>query len=645
MALVKAKKIQILALKKHENQILDFLQDSESFSVSTNNKNSNLALNNNAFFDNVEKNKWEIEFSINFLKQYSSEKRSFKYAFIWDKEILSIDHVKKVANQYNFSTDVWKCREYEKTLNWLKSENSETNKEIDILSKFKKIDFDISVVSNTDNVEIFLWEIKTISFSLLKEELETFSPFLEVFIIQSSKTNTSFSIVYLKKISEWIFNIVNNFVTTEFKDFKNYKNISEFILNAKNKIKENNRIERELIEKIKLLKASLPKLKATYDYFLWLCDQKQVSQNSFSTENTIMINGWVSWNKLENVQSWLSSISDWNIDISEISIEKDEKIPVEIVNKPLFRPFESVTSLYWLPKSHEFDPTPFVSVFFWVFFAFCLTDAVYGLIIFIGAFLALNYMIVPKDTRPLLALMVYVWLSTTIMWVLFWWYAGLQEIKWFIPDSLMNMQQFNMVEWMQVVMWLAFWLWFIHLLSWTLLKWFHSFKQWNVWSAIFMNFSWLLFFWAIALEVMNEVNNNYIWMTVWVMAISLSYDSKWFMKLIMWPFNILNETISWGSNILSYARLFALWISTWIIATVFNQIAGTIWDMLPAWISFIVIVAIVLIWHVLNIAMNWLWAFIHSARLQFVEFYWKFMEWWWMALSPMKRQSTHVYID
>jgi len=57
MALVKAKKIQILALKKHENQILDFLQDSESFSVSTNNKNSNLALNNNAFFDNVEKNK------------------------------------------------------------------------------------------------------------------------------------------------------------------------------------------------------------------------------------------------------------------------------------------------------------------------------------------------------------------------------------------------------------------------------------------------------------------------------------------------------------------------------------------------------------------------------------------------------------
>lgn len=644
MALIKAKKIQILALKKHENQILDFLQDSEAFAVCKADEDLDLDKNNNVSFKNVEKNKWEIEFAINFLKPYFPEKKAFKYAFIWDKEILSIDHVKKIADQYNFNADTEKCIGYEKDLNLLKSDNTEIQKEIDILSKFKKINFDLSIVSHSTNVAIFLWEIKSISFSLLKEDLEKFSDFLEIFVIQTTKTNVSFAVVYLNKINDWVLNILNNFVTTEFKDFKNYKNIAEFFLNANNKIIENNRIEKELIEKIKILKPSLPKLKASYDYFSWLCDQKEVSSSSLSTTNTIIVNGWISWNKTDQIIWSLSSITDWNIEISQIEPETWEKVPVEIVNKPLFKPFEAVTSLYWLPKANEFDPTPYVSIFFWIFFAFCLTDAVYGLLIFIGAYLALNYMIVPKDTRPLLALLVYVWISTTIMWVLFWWYAWLQEY-WLIPQSLMSLQKFDMVKWMELVMWLAFWLWFIHILAWTLLKWAHSFKQWNIWSAIFMNFSWLAFFWIIAAESYYGVIWDYLWITIWIMAACLSYDTKWFMKLIVWPFNILNEAIAWWSNILSYARLFALWISTWIIAIVFNQIAVTIGWMLPPWLSILVIVIIILIGHTLNIAMNSLWAFIHSSRLQFVEFYWKFLEWWWSHLNPMKRKSTFVYID
>ena len=198
---------------------------------------------------------------------------------------------------------------------------------------------------------------------------------------------------------------------------------------------------------------------------------------------------------------------------------------------------------------------------------------------------------------------------------------------------------------METVMGLAFWLWFLHLLLWVIIKWVHSWKEWNKLSAVFMNFAWPAFFAAIALLVLYEAPWEYIYAAVWLLALSLSYDTKWFMKVVAWPFNVLNWTIEWGSNVLSYARLFALWISTWIIAIVFNQIAMTLWWMLPTWISFVVMVIIVLFWHVLNIAMNSLWAFIHSARLQFVEFYWKFMEWWWEAFKPFSKKSQYIYIE
>ena len=644
MALIKAKKIQILALKSDENQILDFIQNSESFRACDCSEDFWLEKNSNEDFSEVEKNKWEIEFAINFLKPYSGLERSFKYAFLWDKEITSVQEINQISSQYNFKADTQKCKDYEKSLNALKSKNAEINKEIALLSKFKEINFDLNQASNLETVEVFLWEMKKISFSLLKQELEQLSTFIDIIEIQSGKTKISFSVLFLKEISSWVKSILTNFWVNEFKDFKSYANVSEYLKSANEKLKEIKLEEKDIIEKVKILSNSTAKLKICYDYYSWVCDQKQVSDLSKSTETTFLITGWVSWNRFNEVSDWLVELTNWIIKIDSLALEKWENPPIEIVNNAMIKPFEVVSSLYGLPKSNEFDPTPFISVFFWIFFAFCLTDAVYWFLIFLASMLALKLMIVPKEKKPFLHLWVFVWISTTIMWVLFWWYAWIQEYFDF-PKAMKDLQLFDMAERMNDVMMLAFWLWFIHLLFWTILKWIHSWKNWKKMSAIFMNFSWIIFFAVMWMEIYLKTESLYIWITAWIMAICLSYDTKWFIKIIAWPFNLLKEWIDWWSNILSYARLFALWISTWIVAIVFNQIALTVWDMLPPVISIIVIVLIILIGHTLNIAMNSLWSFIHSARLQFVEFYWKFMEWWWKWLNPLKKKSTYTYVE
>ena len=78
---------------------------------------------------------------------------------------------------------------------------------------------------------------------------------------------------------------------------------------------------------------------------------------------------------------------------------------------------------------------------------------------------------------------------------------------------------------------------------------------------------------------------------------------------------------------------------------VFNEIGMIISGMLPAIIGIPVMILIIAFGHTLNIAINVLGAFIHSARLQFVEFFGKFLEGGGRLFKPFSRKSTYVYID
>jgi V/A-type H+-transporting ATPase subunit I len=84
---------------------------------------------------------------------------------------------------------------------------------------------------------------------------------------------------------------------------------------------------------------------------------------------------------------------------------------------------------------------------------------------------------------------------------------------------------------------------------------------------------------------------------------------------------------------LSYARLFGMALATSVIAMVFNTIAGMMTGSVPGWIFAVVIF---LIGHVFNIGINSLGAFVHSARLQYIEFFSKFYEGGGTPFDPLR---------
>ena len=106
-------------------------------------------------------------------------------------------------------------------------------------------------------------------------------------------------------------------------------------------------------------------------------------------------------------------------------------------------------------------------------------------------------------------------------------------------------------------------------------------------------------------------------------------------------YDIYNIT-GWLSDVLSYSRLLALGLATGVIASVINQMASMFGGGILGAIGFIVVF---LLGHTINLAINLLGAYVHTNRLQFVEFFGKFYEGGGKPFEPFKADTKYVTVQ
>ena len=94
------------------------------------------------------------------------------------------------------------------------------------------------------------------------------------------------------------------------------------------------------------------------------------------------------------------------------------------------------------------------------------------------------------------------------------------------------------------------------------------------------------------------------------------------------------------SDILSYSRLFALGLATGVIAMVINAIAM----MVSGGIGWAVTIAVLIGGHIFNIAINVLGAFVHTSRLQYIEYYGRFFEGGGVSFAPLKKETKYLNV-
>jgi len=104
----------------------------------------------------------------------------------------------------------------------------------------------------------------------------------------------------------------------------------------------------------------------------------------------------------------------------------------------------------------------------------------------------------------------------------------------------------------------------------------------------------------------------------------------------------LYDVTGYFSDVLSYSRLFALSLATGIIAQMFNMLATMV--NIP-YIGFLLAIIVLIVGHTFNLLISGLSAFIHDARLQYVEFFTKFYQAGGVPFKPFSLKTKYVDIE
>lgn len=112
------------------------------------------------------------------------------------------------------------------------------------------------------------------------------------------------------------------------------------------------------------------------------------------------------------------------------------------------------------------------------------------------------------------------------------------------------------------------------------------------------------------------------------------------LRLALGAYDLYNIT-GWLSDVLSYSRLLALGLATGVIASVFNQMGSMFGGGVLGAVIFIIVFVV---GHVFNIGINLLGAYVHTCRLQYVEFFGKFYEGGGREFNPFKSKAKYVEI-
>ncbi|MBR4775661.1 MAG: ATPase V [Bacteroidales bacterium] len=306
----------------------------------------------------------------------------------------------------------------------------------------------------------------------------------------------------------------------------------------------------------------------------------------------------------------------------------EDNPPISFKNNWFVRQFETLTDMYGRPAYDGFDPTPFISIFFLLFFAFCMGDAGYGLVLLLAGSLLKK---VPsfKDMAPLVMILGG---ATVVIGFLFHTFFSMDISQWSVFEPIKGIFLPAQIAGNDATMILALAVGILHICLAMVVKTIHQTKTKGFFASL-GTWGWtLLIVGGVAVAafalagVLNEAITKWIVIGLGVISalgIFVFNDPKRnkFANIGMGLWDTYNMITGLMGDVLSYLRLYALGLAGGMLGMAFNDMGAMVLgdgSVLPLWIPFILLVVI---GHTLNIAMCALGAFVHPLRLNFLEFF------------------------
>lgn len=353
-----------------------------------------------------------------------------------------------------------------------------------------------------------------------------------------------------------------------------------------------------------------------------------------TADKLVLLEGWV---PEENTGELKETLDGCGVFYDIRAAKPSDSAPVKLKNNFFTRMYEVLVKMYGMPSGTDFDPTFLVAPFFSLFFAFCMGDSGYGLILILLGFCLKKKM--GKDMAGMMNLVITLGIFTTVIGAVLGTFFGINLIDSDIPQTLKNFMIVGDVELFGSTynkqMILALLIGVVHISIAMTVK--------AINKTVYFGFKDALSAWGWWLVVVGGITVA----ALSFMSIIPADISKWVFIAIggigamgIYLFNDLRRNILvnigaglWDTynmasgllgDILSYIRLFALGLAGGMLGQTFNTLAYMLVDGVDGymavlgWIGFGIIV---ILGHTLNIAMSCISAFVHPLRLTFVEYF------------------------
>ena len=378
---------------------------------------------------------------------------------------------------------------------------------------------------------------------------------------------------------------------------------------------------------IAMLKERLPELEAKQRAALSQLDKYLAGQAAVpAAENTIVT--LVGYAPTESDATVTEALEKAGVFYLQEAATVEDQPPIRFKNNKFVKMFEVLTDMYGRPEYDGFDPTPFIAVFFLLFFALCMGDAGYGLVLILVGMLLKK---VPsfKELAPLVVtlggatVVVGFFLHTFFSIDIAQWpcFAGIRGI--FLPDEIAGYAGGMVLSLIVGV---------VHLCLAMIVKAVNAVRV-HGFAASLGTLGWtLLIVGGVIVGGISLTGVMSSSVTKWV-VIALGVISA----IGIFPLNnpkrnkLANVGLGlWDSyqmvtgllgDVLSYLRLYALGLAGSMLGMAFNDMGKMVLGDGSTYVLWIPFLLLVLIGHTLNIAMCALGAFVHPLRLNFLEFF------------------------
>lgn len=419
---------------------------------------------------------------------------------------------------------------------------------------------------------------------------------------------------------------------------------------------------KQLIGQVEAYAKYRTQLKLVSDYYLMKAGRYEVLGTLPETDATFAVSGYIPAVHAQAVAKELEEC--FGAAVSLEGIGKKEQPPVLLKNNAFSNSVDGVLASYGLPKKGEIDPTTIMSFFYVFLFGLMLSDAAYGAIVAIGCgVLILKFPRMEESLRKALKMFLWCGISTLFWGIMFGGYFGDlvnvitrnyfgNEITipalWFVPlNDPMRLLIYSLLFGV------------IHMFVGLALKGYMCLKQKDIKGFVCDVLSWFMFLIGLILillpstifESIAQMDFNFPpFMSTVSLALAVAgaliilvmsgrrKKKKIGLRLALGLYDLYGIT-SWLSDVLSYSRLLALGLATGVIASVVNQMGSMFGTGVFGTIVFILVF---IIGHVFNMAINILGAYVHTNRLQFVEFFGKFYEGGGKPFEPFKAFTKYV---